>query len=105
MSTTVAYTEAAVGNFVEALGQLSDDRDNRGKRHELGSNNQYLSSCHLSLWERSASQGRVRALVAPTDPVRMTGKDPHPRLRPRPLPPAGEVTDCRTYDTYCLAVP
>lgn len=35
MSPTVAYTEAAVCNFVEALSHLSDDRDNRGKRHEL----------------------------------------------------------------------
>ena len=35
MSTTVAYTEADVCNFVEALSQLTDDRDNRGKRHEL----------------------------------------------------------------------
>jgi hypothetical protein len=35
MSPTVAYTEADVCNFVEALRQLSDDRDNRGKRHTL----------------------------------------------------------------------
>ena len=35
MSTNVAYTEADVCNFVEALRHLSDDRDNRGKRHEL----------------------------------------------------------------------
>ena len=35
----------------------------------------------------------------------MTGQDPHPRLRPRPLPQAGEVTDCLTCDTCCLAVP
>jgi hypothetical protein len=33
MSLNVAYTEADVCSFVEALGQLSDDRDNRGKRH------------------------------------------------------------------------
>ena len=35
MSTTVVYTEADVCNFVEALSHLSDDRDNRGKRHAL----------------------------------------------------------------------
>ena len=35
MSPTVAYTEADVCNFVEALRHLPDDRDNRGKRHEL----------------------------------------------------------------------
>lgn len=35
MSPTVMYTEADVCNFVEALGQLTDDRDNRGKRHAL----------------------------------------------------------------------
>ena len=35
MSTKVAYTAADVCNFVEALSHLSDDRDNRGKRHEL----------------------------------------------------------------------
>ena len=35
MSPTVAYTEADVCNFVEALSQLPDDRDNRGKRHGL----------------------------------------------------------------------
>ena len=35
MSSTVAYTEADVCNFVEALGHLTDDRDNRGKRHAL----------------------------------------------------------------------
>lgn len=35
MSPTVAYTEADVCTFVEALGHLSDDRDNRGKRHAL----------------------------------------------------------------------
>ena len=35
MSRNVAYTEADVCNFVEALSQLPDDRDNRGKRHAL----------------------------------------------------------------------
>ena len=35
MSTDVTYTEADVCNFVEALSHLPDDRDNRGKRHEL----------------------------------------------------------------------
>ena len=35
MSTNVAYTEADVSNFVAALRHLTDDRDNRGKRHEL----------------------------------------------------------------------
>ena len=76
-----------------------------GVHDSLGLNNQYLSRYHLSLWERSASQGRVRALVALTASLRISGKAPHPRLRPRPLPQAGEVTDCLTYDTYCLAVP
>lgn len=33
MSLNVAYPEADVCSFIEALGQLSDDRDNRGKRH------------------------------------------------------------------------
>jgi len=35
MSANVAYTEADVCNVVEALSQLTDDRDNRGKRHAL----------------------------------------------------------------------
>jgi predicted transposase YbfD/YdcC len=35
MNTPVAYTEAAVCNFVDALRHLADDRDNRGKRHAL----------------------------------------------------------------------
>lgn len=35
MSMTVTHTEAAVCNFVEALRQLPDDRDHRGKRHAL----------------------------------------------------------------------
>ena len=35
MSTTVMHTEADVCNFVEALSHLTDDRDNRGKRHAL----------------------------------------------------------------------
>lgn len=35
MSPTVTYTEVDVCNFVEALSQLTDDRDNRGKRHAL----------------------------------------------------------------------
>ena len=35
MSTTVTYMEADVCNFVEALSQLTDVRDNRGKRHAL----------------------------------------------------------------------
>ena len=35
MSTTVRHTEADVCNFVEALRQLPDHRDNRGKRHAL----------------------------------------------------------------------
>src|SRR5467141_4946393 len=35
MSRNVAYTEADVCNFVEALSQLPDDRDNRGKCHAL----------------------------------------------------------------------
>ncbi len=35
MSLNVVYTEADVCNFVEALSQLTDDRDNRGKRHAL----------------------------------------------------------------------
>ena len=43
--------------------------------------------------------------MAPDEPGRITDKAPHPRLRPRPLPPAGEVTDCLRYDTYYLAVP
>lgn len=35
MSSTVTYAKADVCNFVEALRQLSDNRDNRGKRHAL----------------------------------------------------------------------
>src|SRR5713101_2702599 len=35
MSLNVVYTEANVCNFVEAISQLTDDRDNRGKRHAL----------------------------------------------------------------------
>ena len=35
MSTAVAYSNEGVSSFVEALGQLSDDRDRRGKRHSL----------------------------------------------------------------------
>ena len=35
MSPTVTHTEADVRNFVEALSQLTDTRDNRGKRHAL----------------------------------------------------------------------
>jgi hypothetical protein len=35
MSTAVAYSNEEVSSFVEALGQLSDDRDRRGKRHSL----------------------------------------------------------------------
>ena len=35
MSATVTHTEADVCNFVEALRQLPDHRDNRGKRHAL----------------------------------------------------------------------
>ena len=35
MSSNVAYTEADVCNFVEALSQLPDNRDTRGKRHAL----------------------------------------------------------------------
>ena len=35
MRTTVTYPEADVCNFVEALRQLPDARDNRGKRHAL----------------------------------------------------------------------
>ncbi len=35
MSTAVAYSNEKVSSFVEALGQLSDDRDRRGKRHSL----------------------------------------------------------------------
>ena len=35
MRTTVTYPEADVRNFVEALRQLPDARDNRGKRHAL----------------------------------------------------------------------
>jgi predicted transposase YbfD/YdcC len=35
MSINVVYTEANVCNFVAALRQLPDDRDNRGKRHAL----------------------------------------------------------------------
>lgn len=35
MSTAVAYSNEEVSSFVEALGQLRDDRDARGKRHSL----------------------------------------------------------------------
>jgi len=35
MSINVVYAETNVCNFVAALGQLPDDRDNRGKRHAL----------------------------------------------------------------------
>ena len=35
MSPTIGYTEADVCNFIEALSQLTDNRDNRGKRHDL----------------------------------------------------------------------
>lgn len=35
MSTAVAYLNEEVSSFVEALGQLRDDRDARGKRHSL----------------------------------------------------------------------
>lgn len=35
MSVNVVYVETNVCNFVEALSQLTDDRDNRGKRHAL----------------------------------------------------------------------
>ena len=35
MSTNVVYVETNVCNFVEARSQLTDDRDNRGKRHAL----------------------------------------------------------------------
>jgi len=35
MSINVVYVETNVCNFVEALSQLPDDRDNRGKRHTL----------------------------------------------------------------------
>jgi len=35
MSINVVYVETNVCNFVEALSQLPDDRDNRGKRHAL----------------------------------------------------------------------
>jgi predicted transposase YbfD/YdcC len=35
MSINVVYVETNVCNFVEALSQLTDDRDNRGKRHAL----------------------------------------------------------------------
>jgi hypothetical protein len=35
MSMAVAYSNEEVSSFVEALGQLSDDRDRRGKRHSL----------------------------------------------------------------------
>lgn len=35
MSTTFSYSPQDVSHFVEALGQLSDPRDRRGKRHEL----------------------------------------------------------------------
>jgi hypothetical protein len=35
MSTAVAYSNEVVSSFVEALGQLSDDRDRRRKRHNL----------------------------------------------------------------------
>ena len=35
MSATVTHAEADVCNFVEALRQLPDHRDNRGKRHAL----------------------------------------------------------------------
>ena len=44
MSLNVAYTEADVCNFVEALRQLTDDRDNRGKRHKAGHDILYTSS-------------------------------------------------------------
>jgi len=33
MSINVVDVETNVCNFVEALSQLTDDRDNRGKRH------------------------------------------------------------------------
>ena len=33
MSINVVYVETNVCHFVEALRQLTDDRDNRGKRH------------------------------------------------------------------------
>ena len=35
MSMTVTHTEGDGCNFVEALRQLPDDRDHRGKRHAL----------------------------------------------------------------------
>ena len=35
MSINVVYVETNVCHFVEALRQLTDDRDNRGKRHAL----------------------------------------------------------------------
>jgi predicted transposase YbfD/YdcC len=35
MSINVVYVETNVCHFVEALSQLTDDRDNRGKRHAL----------------------------------------------------------------------
>jgi predicted transposase YbfD/YdcC len=35
MSINVVYVETNVCHFVEALNQLTDDRDNRGKRHAL----------------------------------------------------------------------
>ena len=35
MSTTVTYSSEDVSSFVEALGQLTDPRDPRGKRHGL----------------------------------------------------------------------
>ena len=35
MSTAVAYSNKEVSSFVEALSQLRDDRDARGKRHSL----------------------------------------------------------------------
>ena len=35
MNSTVTYAEADVCNFVEALSRLTDNRDNRGKRHAL----------------------------------------------------------------------
>ena len=35
MSSAVAYADEAVRSFVEALGGLTDRRDNRGKRHRL----------------------------------------------------------------------
>ena len=54
--------------------------------------NSYTYAGYLSLWERSSlSEGEGEAKIVLNQGFNAT--HPHPRLRPRPLPQAGEVTD------------